>query len=162
MEKLHRRRFLQMGVGAAIVGLSAAGGPLRAYAASGVTKLDAEGEITYPVDLPHDTVRVSFPTGGSSLARVQLFYVLPNGSVTFVADIPFTVERAILTASPDTVELAGTIVSPVVSPFPDLVGRAIAVSAGFTQGSPVAFHRLTVTVAGSHTVIAASATGILG
>ncbi len=162
MEKLHRRRFLQMGAGAAVAGFSTTSLSVRALAASGVVQFDAEGEITYPGDLPQDLVRVTFPADGGSVGRVQVLYASPNGSVTQVANIPFTVERIILTQSPNTLELTGIVVSPVVSPFQNLVGRAIAISCGFVPGSPAAFSKLAVTVAGSHTVIAASASGSLG
>jgi hypothetical protein len=167
MEKLDRRRFLlKMGAGAAVAGLTGAGLAMPALADTEV-HLDAQGDISLiivagivagsaPTGL---AMRVIFPAGGRSLGKVQIL-IEQDGSV--FADIPFSVGKVITTRTMDTLELAGTVVAPVVSPFTDLVGRAIAISAGFAPGTQAAFSQLTVTVAGSHTVIANSASGTLG
>jgi hypothetical protein len=167
MELLDRRAFLvKVGAGTALAGLSTAGLSVAAFADSQL-EFEAQGEITAiiiagfvaasgPTGL---SVLVRFPAGQSSRGRLKIF--LDQGG-SLVADIPFDVTRAIKTDSPNTLELAGTVIAPVVSPFTDLVGRAIAISAGFTPGAPAEFDSVTVTVAGSHTVIAASAAGTLG
>jgi hypothetical protein len=156
-----------MGASAAVAGLSGAGLALPALADSEV-EVDAQGDISLvivagvvvgsaPTRL--GAMRVIFPTGRRSLGKVQ---ILRDRDGSVFADIPFDVENVITTRSPDTLELAGTVVAPVVSPFSDLVGRAIAISAGFVQGPQATFSQLTVTVAGSHTVIAKLASGTLG
>jgi hypothetical protein len=167
MEKLDRRRFLlKMGAGAAVAGLTGAGLAVPALADSEV-HLDAQGDISLiiiagvvigsaPTGL---AVRVIVPAGRRSRGEVQIL-IEQDGSL--FADIPFNVGSVITTRTLDTLELAGTVVAPVISPFTDLVGRAIAISAGFAPGSLATFSQLTVTVAGSHTVIANAASGTLG
>jgi hypothetical protein len=155
-----------MGASAGVAGLSGASLALPALADSEV-EVDVQGDISLiivagvvvgsaPTRL---AMRVIFPTGRRSLGEVQ---ILRDQDGSVFADIPFGVENVITTRSPDTLELAGTVVAPVVSPFSDLVGRAIAISAGFVQGPQATFSQLTVTVAGSHTVIAKLSSGTLG
>lgn len=56
--------------------------------------------------------------------------------------------------------ITGTVTStPVPSPFGDLVGRLVAVSAGFTEGDVTTFHQIGGPVAGSHATILPVATG---
>ncbi len=181
-KRIGRGRFLWITAAGAIVLISFVGITLvltPVSASKGGLQFSAQGDVTCVVPVPYTTSGAVCPgtgPGGQVLGFVMsVDYPHGPGNVLYAsfssAEIGLTVvetyniAHVIVTSTDATLQGVVTSAScspaPCGLPFPGIVGSAVSVSFGYVSGSDgsASFTFLTATVGGSHTTVAASATG---
>jgi hypothetical protein len=176
----HRSRFLWI-ISAAIIvlvsliWLSFALTP--ASASKEGLQFSAQGDVTCVVPVPYTTSGSYCPPDGSQVLGFVMNAAYPNGHgnvlyASFSSEMigltvveTYHISHVIVTSTDATLQgvvaTASCSPSPCALPFPGIVGSAVSVSFGYQMQSDgsATFTFLTATVAGSHTTIAATATG---
>lgn len=179
-KKIEPGRILWITAAVAIVLISFVGITLiltPVSASKGGLQFSAQGDVTCVVPVPYTTSGAYCPSDGSQVLGFVMSVDYPNGpgNVLYAsfssAEIGLTVTETyniahvIVTGTDATLQGVVTSAScspaPCGLPFPSIVGSAVSVSFGYAPGSDgsASFTFLTATVAGSHTTIAASASG---
>lgn|GEM_PF-1904090 len=179
-KRIERSRILWISVTVAIVLFSFVGITMvltPVSASKGALQFSAHGDVTCVVPVPYTTSGAICPSDGSQVLGFVMSVNYPHGPGNVVyanfssTEIGLTVietyniAHVIVTNTDATLQGFVTSAScspaPCGLPFPGIVGSAVSVSFGYVSGSDgsASFTFLTATVGGSHTTIAASATG---
>lgn len=179
-KRIGRGRFLWITAAVAIVLISFVGITLvltPVSASKGGLQFSAQGDVTCVVPVPYTTSGAYCPADGSQVLGFVMSVDYPHGpgnvlyanfssaAIDLTVVETYNIAHVIVTSTDATLQGVVTSAScspaPCGLPFSGIVGSAVSVSFGYVSGSDgsASFTFLTATVGGSHTTIAASATG---